>query len=356
MTIQEAYQAVLRKEHIDRIPVFCWYPQLPRGAFEREMRQRGMGLVTHANVFMPTADLVKHSTYDTPDGVAHTYSTPVGDISELLFLPSGRVANPDMWLTRESLCQTAENLKVWTWIVQHTGYRLNDAAFDDQALDLGADGVVKLYGCSDPDMAIKDRIGLFDWSLLQYDAEEEMDALLDALARSAQQQCDLLCESKRYRGVSITLSSFDDSVSPARYTEKSFPVLQSIIRQLQEAGLLCGVHAHGSRLKGYAEMVPALHYDFVESYTPPPYSDLPLHEARRIWGKDTVIQVNFPESVFYEGFQGVREYTTRLLKEDPNGLLMIGFTEMGMTGVSRQNYSLFADGFRAIMDAVEAAR
>ena len=205
----------------------------------------------------------------------------------------------------EPLCKNADDLATWAWLERQRTYQLDDEEFREMSADLGADGAVKLFGCSDPDMAVKDRLGLIGWATLQYDAPDEMDAQIGCLGENAKVQCALLCKSRRFTGVSITMSSFDDSVSPARYRDKSFSWLRPMITDLKGAGLICGVHAHGSKLRSYAPFVVELGFDFVESYTPPPYSDLSLGEARRIWGEDTVIQINFPESVFYEGYQGV---------------------------------------------------
>jgi len=65
--------------------------------------------------------------------------------------------------------------------------------------------------------------------------------------------------------------------------------------------------------------------------------------------------VNFPETVFYYGYDETKRYTTELLKSDPPGdRLVIGFTEMGTYGITdAESERVFKGGFRAIAEALE---
>jgi hypothetical protein len=88
---------------------------------------------------------------------------------------------------------------------------------------------------------------------------------------------------------------------------------------------------------------------------PPPISDLPIEEARAAWGEDTVIWVNFPETVFWYGTEQTKAYTLDLLESDPRpDRLVIGMTEMGTYGVTDdETERAFKEGLRAILDAID---
>jgi hypothetical protein len=83
--------------------------------------------------------------------------------------------------------------------------------------------------------------------------------------------------------------------------------------------------------------------------------ELSLAEVRQAWGSDTVIWINFPETIFYSGYEVTKQYTIDLLHSDaPGNLLVISFTEMGLWGaLNDETEKLFKIGTQAIMDAIE---
>ena len=110
---------------------------------------------------------------------------------------------------------------------------------------------------------------------------------------------------------------------------------------------------YGNGYTGGVKMVK-INPDFIEAFTPPPYSDLSLRELREAVGKNVTILINFPETVFYGGYEKTKNYAIELLKSDPSYNKMIGFTEMGMMGVNDKSRSIFEDGFQAIVDAIDS--
>jgi hypothetical protein len=92
----------------------------------------------------------------------------------------------------------------------------------------------------------------------------------------------------------------------------------------------------------------------IEALTPPPIGDLCVAEARKAWGGDTIIWVNFPETVFWYGEENTKEYTINLLKSDPARALVIGMTELGLYGIADEaTEKAFKAGVKAIMDAID---
>lgn len=90
------------------------------------------------------------------------------------------------------------------------------------------------------------------------------------------------------------------------------------------------------------------------SLPPPPVSDFPLQEARKAW-PNTVIWVNFPETIFWSGAVATKQYTAELLKSAaPGDKLVLGFTEMGTWGATDDaTECYFKSGTLAVMDAIE---
>ncbi len=65
------------------------------------------------------------------------------------------------------------------------------------------------------------------------------------------------------------------------------------------------------------------------------------------------ILINFPETIFYNGYEETRRYTIDLLKREPSHRKMLGFTEMGMMGVDKRTREVFENGLKAVIDAIE---
>jgi len=354
MTPKDRYWAAMTGQPVDKTPTFSWFPQLLRGEFEREMRNRGMTLVyVAAQPAKASTPGLKHRTEDDPKGVRHIYETPVGTVDEVVFLSPNRISNADMWLQAVPRCRRVEDFEPIIWMAENTKYTLDLNEYIWTIDDLGGDGVIRYGGGGDPDTGAKGLLGLENWALFQYDYPEEMDRLIDALGRRNIEACRVAASADVARPLMDTIASFDDSISPRRFRKVSQHWLKEQVDILHEAGILAGVHAHGSLLKNYAPAVCELGLDYVESYTPPPYSDLSLAEARSIWGPDVTIQINFPETIFFEGYKKTFDFTIDLLKQDESPRKLIGFSEMGMTGVMENTRPLFETGFRAIMDAID---
>lgn len=77
-----------------------------------------------------------------------------------------------------------------------------------------------------------------------------------------------------------------------------------------------------------------------------------MAEARKAWGNDVTILVNFPETVFYEGFEATKQFTRQLIESDPCPNKIIGLTEMGFVGATAENVRRIEAGLRAILEAI----
>jgi hypothetical protein len=108
-------------------------------------------------------------------------------------------------------------------------------------------------------------------------------------------------------------------------------------------------------MKAYKDLIAQVGFKVIEAFTPPPVGELSLAEVRQAWGNDTVIWINFPETVFYSGYEAARQWTIDLLRSDaPGDRLVISFTEMGLWGaLNDETERIFKTGTQAIMDALD---
>jgi len=142
-----------------------------------------------------------------------------------------------------------------------------------------------------------------------------------------------------------------------RIRESQLLFYQKWVPFLQSKGKITAMHCDVTKnLKSYKTVIAETGIDVIEAFTPPPVADLSLKEAREAWGQDTIIWVNFPETIFWtEGPVGIKQYTIELLKSDaPGKALVIGFTEMGLWGATDdETEHAFKTGTLAIMEAIE---
>lgn len=194
--------------------------------------------------------------------------------------------------------------------------------------------------------------GLEPWINEQYEHSDHFAKLVEALERRNERMLPLILASP---AEFVGGGSLNGDISPAWWEKWILPFYEKYIPQLHAKGKIWALHAHASNLKAFAKLVPRTGVDVLEAFTPPPVGDLSLAEARAAWGPETVIWVNFPETIFYRGAEETRRYTSELLKSDPpGGALVIGFTEMGQSGVhDDESERIFTAGIRAIMEAIE---
>ena len=155
----------------------------------------------------------------------------------------------------------------------------------------------------------------------------------------------------------VGLGDLDGTWGPAKMFMYDLPVYQKWIPRLKAKGKVTSIHAHGRNLSKFKDYIQETGCDVVEAFTPPPIGDLSLADARAAWGEDTVIWLNFPETIFLSGREATKQYVIDLIKSDPyQHALVLSFTEMGLWGAMNDEQDrLFKEGTMAILDAIEEA-
>ena len=351
MNIRERMLAVLNGEKPDRIPFICFPDLFPRGSFERYLRNNGMGLMQHALPVETEMPNVSTTTRKTEKGHEIIYHTPKGDISVEDYLRTGRQSH-HMWpIKAEFFLKEVEDYIPLISMIEDTVNHIEMEEFKLKDLELGEDGLLVVQILPSYTKAEYLLLGLEKWGYEQYDHPEEFNQLLQALDNSTDDFVDKL--SSIDYDMLVTCGDISDNVDPEKYRKYEVPFLERSFDKLRGSGKKCGIHAHGAFLKRHKEWLDEIEPDYIESYTPPPYSDIQIDELREALGEDVVILINFPETVFYKGYYETKKYTIDLLKRDPGNRKMMGITEMGLMGVNEKERKIFENGLRAIIDALD---
>jgi len=224
-------------------------------------------------------------------------------------------------------------------------------SYNNAVRNIGRDGIVRGRGIYPPFSSTSSFYRLDDWAYAQYDNPDHFNKLMDVLNVRNEKLWPIVIDSPcRF----IDMGSISGNYSPDKFKKYCLPFYKKYIPELHTRGKICSIHAHASNLNSLKDVIGEIGADVIEAFTPPPIGDLSLSDARSAWGNDTVIWINFPETIFYNGPEYTKDYTRDLLEEDKGNPLVIGFTEMGLSGISdRESEKLFQEGFMAVMKAVE---
>ncbi|MBD3180806.1 hypothetical protein GF312_00840 [Candidatus Poribacteria bacterium] len=350
MTFLERVKTVLNRQKPDKVPFAPYDNLIPRGDFEREMRNRGMGLCARrSSVGSRTPDVWSES-FRSGDIIETIYHTPVGDVSTKRRTHLGRLSDSGS-VQLEWMIKDIKDYETVIFMIDNAQFYSNDEGYNKPLRQWETDGIVRGSGLTAPYDSTEGYFGLFKWGTEQYDHPDHFSRLLDALERRAERMFPYVADSP---ADFIAFGGLSGSYSPKQYEKYILPFYRKYIPILREKGKICAMHAHASNLWGFRNLLAAADIDVIEAFTPPPIGDLSIAEARKAWGNDTVIWVNFPETVFLSGPEATKEYTIDLIKSDPPGLLVIGMTELGLYGVADEyTENAFKEGIKAIMDAID---
>jgi hypothetical protein len=351
--------AVLHHETPDQVPFVPYDNLVPRGDFERLLRNRGMGLCLRRPTIWEETPHVSVETKNDGDNSARIYHTLKGDLTIRVKTHIGRLKDDDLDLDVEGLIKGIEDYEAAIFMIEDTLLHMDESIFWDAYRDIGKDGIVRDAGFLPPLGATRYLYGgvsgLPRWSQDQHDHPAEFEKLVQAVAKLEEKRLQLIESSP---AEFITLGDLDGTWGPDKIRKYDLPLYKKWVPILQSKGKICSIHAHAINLSRFKDLVAEIGCEVIEAFTPPPVGNLFLPEARVAWGKDTIIWINFPETIFWSGVEATRRYVIFLIKSDPPGnALVFGFTEMGTWGAMTDELeSVFRDGTLAIMEAIEECR
>ena len=351
--------AVLHHGEPDQVPFAPYDNLVPRGDFERALRNRGMGLcVRRTTVWaeMPNVTVEKRSEGDT---VVTVYRTPEGDVSTRTKVHAGRISDAET-VEIEGMIKGVEDYDPVLFMLEDTVFHADYGIYLNAVRDVGQDGIVRdqaldfeavPYGATR--RYFGDVYGLEKWVYEQQDHPHHFARLVQAQERRDERRLALIANSP---AEFLGFGWLEGLWSPEQFRKYELPFYQKWVPFLQSKGKICALHCDVTKnMQAYKDLIAETGVAVVEAFTPPPVGELSLKEAREAWGEDTIIWVNFPETIFELGVEETQRYTIDLLKSDPPGnALVIGFTEMGLWGATDdETERTYKAGTLAIMEAIE---
>jgi len=356
MDFRTRINAVLHKGTPDKIPFTPYDNLVPRGDFERMLRNRGMGLCLRRSSIWEETPHVSVETKDEGDIAVKIYHTPEGDLTTRSKTHVGRIKDDNLDLSIEGLVKGIEDYAAAIFMIDDTILHIDKDIFVDASRDIGLDGIVRDAGLQPPFGATRylygSTNGLSEWAQDQHEHPAEFEELVKAIIRREEKRLELIENSP---AEFISLGDVDGTWGPEKIRRYDLALYEKWVPRLKAKAKITSLHAHANNLTHFKGIISEIGCDVVEAFTPPPVGNLSLADARAAWGKDTIIWINFPETIFWSGAEATYEYTLNLIRSDlPADRLVIGFTEMGIWGAMTDSMErIFKDGTQAIMDAID---
>ena len=327
MTIRERMLSVYNNKLPDKFPVGIYQRYLPRGTWEREQRNLGLGIIAYYpistlmsppwhlnNGFLSEVKGVEFSlAYKWIDGnkiEIRTYNTPVGTVTE--HITKDPVYGSD-WISKHYITSD-EDYKVIQYIVERTIFSSNEKDMLKLIQDIGDDGVVLGRIDRTPfqkliiELAGPEKF-LIDISTGLKAAEELLEAMgqryLESIGMIDQTSADVIWQPEN-----ITA----DITPPVFFEKYCMPYYQKIAEKSNVAYKPYFVHFDG-RLQALSTKIKDCSFDGIESFS---YSqvggDISLTDLRKECpGK--VVFPNFPSCLSNESEEVILSFLDSMINE-----------------------------------------
>ncbi|MCX8161539.1 MAG: hypothetical protein N3E44_00910 [Candidatus Bathyarchaeota archaeon] len=298
---------------------------LPRGRFEREVRNMGLGLDVRCNVYKAYMPNVRVEEKRVRDHVYTVYHTPRGRLSTVTRVGL-RFQLPDGSWVVEHPVKGVEDIEALKYMSRDTVYEPNYDEYLQLREDLEGDGVVTVGADYTPLMKLIVRyMGFRNFALILMKRPDVIDDLVNEIDEKYKEMYRVIADSPA-EIVRIGDNIDGRLVSPRLFEKYCLPYYNSYAEILKARGKKVISHMDG-RLKTLKDLIARTKLDAIEAFTPPPGGDLPVSEAKEAW-KGKVIWMNFPEAVFLRSPEDIEAYTLKLLREIAPGIgFMLSITE-----------------------------
>ena len=166
MNFLERINAVLHHQKSDKVPFALSENLIPRGDFEREMRNRGMGLYAKRATYWSETPNVHVESKRQMDGSLTIYHTPAGSVS------TGK---------NRRMIEDINDYEPVIFMVNDTVFHADYSGYFNSVRDLGADGIVMGSGIAPPLEDVVRCIGATNLEKEQRAHHEQFEKLLKAL-------------------------------------------------------------------------------------------------------------------------------------------------------------------------------
>ncbi|NLG51795.1 MAG: hypothetical protein GX552_16955 [Chloroflexi bacterium] len=309
MNNRERLQAILRGESPDRIPwiprVLLWYnarvhnntmPAQWEGLSLREFEHAlGIGTPARDGRIMRTVQEGVETVHRTEGGRSITeYHTPVGSLRTVVHFSETLNAQAMGGRVEEYPLKTAADYRVWEWIVEHTRWEPDYAAYEAYDAEIGGDGL--------PMVSVGD-VPLHNWMLNLAGYDHAFYHLAD-YTKEVEHLLGVMTEVERERFWPVVANSPAELIlhgvhlssaftPPPLFKKYILPYYEEFMPVAHDAGKAVALHADNDTSL-IAEMIEQAGWDMAECFVTAPMVPFTLERARQVWGNRVIIWGGLP--------------------------------------------------------------
>ncbi|MFO7946178.1 MAG: uroporphyrinogen decarboxylase family protein [Armatimonadota bacterium] len=304
MTPRQRVLATFNRRPVDRIcfqpRIYYWYngriaentmPEKYRGMSMLEVYDelgaypRYAPEVLGISVFKKRTDntVTTHVTERGRDTIT-VQDTPIGSIREVR--RQGHVSSGAYRI--EYPVKTPDDMEVMEYILQHTEFYFDRAAFEKASEMFGHRGVVQSFYERSPFQRLM--INYMGWENTIFalnDNPERTHEFMHAIERWDDGMYEVICDSP------LQIVNFGENLdanidSPRVFEEYLMPYYNRRIAQLHGAGKFCHIHIDGA-MKPLLPLLDSVDFDGIEAATPEPQGDVTLAELEDALGEKILL-------------------------------------------------------------------
>lgn len=342
LTPKERILSIFRRKTPDRVPLGAYSFLLYRGSVEREIREKGCGIVHFERVYTTEVQNIEigiKERWENGEKVTiRTYHTPVGNIYEKMKLGSGYHTQ---WI-KEFMIKKPSDYRIVKYIAENTIYHKNYDYFTEVQENLGEDGI--LIANMDRTPLQRTLIELAGTERLCIDLYERAD-VVEELFESLQRKQDEIYQIAADSPAEI-IHNWDnlteDITEPKWFQKYCLPLYNKYGSMLHEKGKIYVVHMDG-KLNHLKDLIAKAEIDVIESFTlPGAGGNLPLQKAKNVW-KDKAIVANLPAFLCFKDESFIKNYLQELLAQAPRDRFMLDVSEDLPQKFWKKTLSIVAD-------------
>lgn len=320
MTIRERMLCVYNKRMPDTFPVAIYNRYLPRGAAERALRDRGLGIID----YFPLVTFLGPPWHDNAgftSQVAHTnirieykwdkgslvqrrtYETPVGTV----YQEKEKSAGEGSEHIRKHYISEIEDYKVMAYIMENTQIKSNEGEIVRRKKEIGEDGVLlgRMDRCPYQKLLLE-LAGAERFLVDLYTEKEAVEELFEIMNEKLRESFTLAmnsCVELIWQPDNVT----SDMTPPAFFEQYLLPLYNEFGSKVKQNSKRYVAHFDG-KIKALSSMINSTPIDAIESLSLPIIGgDMEFKEARSVFaGK--VLLPNFPANLAHNSDEEIRVF------------------------------------------------
>ncbi|MBS6195724.1 MAG: hypothetical protein KH828_09105 [Clostridiales bacterium] len=321
MTNRERILAALNGKETDRLP---WAPLID-GYFISSLPKQGLNMeiieamryigndIIERHVGIPSHDMknIERRLEKSGNRTRLYYDTPVGSI----YKESERVESTEYGT--KHLVETLEDMKVLSYIAEHTNYVSNSKLFKERDHYIGDSGIATVSLTPTPiQEMLQELAGVENTVYLMADYPDEMDELLQIMHERNKKMCYTYCEYDtpvvfQYEDTSTTV------MNKLMLNDYELPCVNDYAKIFHENGKRYITHMCG-KLDGFKNEIAAADMDGIDSVCPPTTGDLCAWDARDAFGDKIIIGGIEPPSLSAMTVEETLNYVVEIIRKMKN--------------------------------------